>query len=358
MTKRMLVLLLGMAALCGLFLFPAAHPVSAGPLPQSDDPVERGRYLTTIAGCRDCHSPINEDGIPISSQYFAGGRPFDLGPPGVTLSPNLTSDEETGLGAWTDEEIKTALTTGVSPSGYKAIPIMPYPAYSTMAEEDLDAIVAFLRTIEPIENAVPREVLIPADQLPPVEYTGPATAPDPSDTAARGPYLVNSVMACSDCHTPLKEDGTPNFDIFLAGGQPYEGPWGIVYGANITPHDETGIGTWTEEEIENIFRTGIRPDGRVIVLTPWVEYLALTDPDLDAIVSYLQNGIQPVENEVPEPALNEGFLIYVDQPEEEEPQQTGGVNPVWLIGGGITAALLIAGGVLLSRRGDQAGTSE
>ena len=96
-------------------------------------------------------------------------------------------------------------------------------------------------------------------------------------------------------------------DKYLAGRQPYEGPWGIVYGGNITPDNETGIGTWTEEEIARAITTGVSKDGRRLILMPWFNYVTLKPEDAEAIAYYLKNVLPAVKNEVPAPSLNAGF---------------------------------------------------
>ncbi|MBI3159922.1 MAG: cytochrome c [Chloroflexi bacterium] len=322
----------------GLLLFLAA-PASAGRPAQFDDPLEQGEYLVN-AVCMGCHTPLLPDSFTESdmSRYLAGGQPFDLGPLGVVFSKNLTSDVETGLGGWTDEEIKTAIRTGVSRDGLHLFPIMPYPWFNSMADSDLDAIVAYLRTVPAINNAVPRVQILPPEALPQLPMQSGIVAPDNSDPVARGRYLVMSVFPCSDCHTPADpETGAPQFELFLSGGQPFEGPWGIVYGGNITPDEETGIGAWTDEQIVRVMTEGIRPDGRVVVLMPSHEIARLTAEDVDAIVAFLREGVQPVNRVVPEAALNEGFIQYVEI--EESPM--GGNNNV-IIGLVLVGVLLLA----------------
>jgi mono/diheme cytochrome c family protein len=123
------------------------------------NPVARGKYLVTSIGCADCHSMYTPDGKIISQYKFAGGLTFDIYPFGKYTTRNLTSDKETGLGAWTDQEIKRALTQGISRDGRKFLPFpMPWPALAQMKDEDLNAIIAFLRTIPPIHHKVPDPV--------------------------------------------------------------------------------------------------------------------------------------------------------------------------------------------------------
>ena len=162
----------------------------------------------------------------------------------MIVTRNLTPDEATGLGAWTDEEIIAAISQGKSHDGRDLHPIMPSAHYNNMALSDLQSIVAYLRSIPAVENEIAApDALIPPRDLPPVDES--KEVPDPEDAAANGEYLMRGVLPCTDCHTPIDfETGAPMFDLFLGGGQPFEGPWGIVYGGNITPDEETGLGSW------------------------------------------------------------------------------------------------------------------
>jgi mono/diheme cytochrome c family protein len=118
--------------------------------------VERGKYLATIGDCVDCHTPGYFFGKPDMSRYLAGSDVGFLIPDlGAFVGPNLTSDKETGLGAWTNEQIATVLTTGVRPDGRILASIMPWHALAHLTKPDLAALVAFLRSLPPVQNKVP-----------------------------------------------------------------------------------------------------------------------------------------------------------------------------------------------------------
>lgn len=120
------------------------------------DKVARGRYLIDTLGCKYCHSPIHEDGSAIEELIMAGGQRLSVYPFLEPVSYNLTSDRNTGLGAWTDDQIKGVLTRGVRPDGSRMLPFpMPWPAYGNLKPEDLDALVAGLRSLPPVSNAIP-----------------------------------------------------------------------------------------------------------------------------------------------------------------------------------------------------------
>ncbi len=299
-----------------------------------EEMLDRGEYLSHIGACVSCHTPqkeeyLSEDITPdqfkqigleyeqtqdIENQLMAGGREFPLGPFGVLVSPNLTPDE-TGLGDWTDEEIEAALRIGVNKDGRRLHPLMPYANYFGWSEMDMQALIMYLRTIPAVENEIIQtgpsgdgiapELVVNADEL-------PLLPPDGSDPIELGRYLTINVMGCSDCHTPLDaETGAPNFELLLAGGQAYEGPWGIVYGGNITPH-ETGLADWTTEDYERSLREGVRIDGRRLVFMPWEDYAGATEEDMAAVIAYLQS-LTPIDNEIPSPAIEEIFIEFVDE---------------------------------------------
>lgn len=335
------------------------------------DELEHGKYIAAIAGCIDCHTPFKEEfqdpaamtldqlklfsfnlgaTQDLENKFLAGGRPFDLGPAGILLTRNLTPDEESGLGSWSDEQIKLAIKTGINNEGKLLFPVMPYHVYNTMADSDLDALIAYLRSIQAVSNSIPKSI-ISTEGFPVPSYEAGIIAPDPSDKAARGAYLVNSVMACTDCHTPVDpETGAPQSDKYLAGRQPYEGPWGIVYGGNITPDNETGIGTWTEEEITRAITSGVSNDGRRLIFMPWFNYVTLKAEDAEAIAYYLTNVLPAVKNEIPAPSLNEGFE---EMAPEVKKQSTGAdlmTSPMILVIAGIVIILTVSSIAYYSRR--------
>src|SRR5215204_133085 len=210
-------------AFVGSFFIFLAVTTSAGASNQyQTEELEHGKYIATVAGCIDCHTPFQDeyqdpanmtlDQLKLFSfnlgatqdqqnKLLAGGRPFDLGPAGVLLTRNLTPDQETGLGSWNDEQIKIAIKTGITADGKVLFPVMPYFVYNGMADTDVDALVVYLRSINVVSNMIPKST-ISTDGFPVPPYQTGIVAPDPSDRAARVAYLVNSVMGCTDCHTP------------------------------------------------------------------------------------------------------------------------------------------------------------
>lgn len=121
------------------------------------NPVRRGQYLVETMACGLCHSPVDAQRRMLPGMYLAGGVRVDIVPFGTYPTGNLTSDKETGLGNWTDDEIKRAITKGILRDGSRLLPYpMDWPSFSTMSAADLDAMVAYLRTVPPVRNFVPR----------------------------------------------------------------------------------------------------------------------------------------------------------------------------------------------------------
>ena len=146
------------AGLAGLAMLTAACEVStttntAMPV---QSPVERGRYLVSIMGCTDCHTPGYFLGMPDMNRYLAGQEVgFEIPGMGIFHPPNLTPDPETGLGNWSEQQIVAALTTGMRPDGRMLSPIMPWMNYASLMPDDAMAIAAYLKTLPAVVNNVP-----------------------------------------------------------------------------------------------------------------------------------------------------------------------------------------------------------
>jgi mono/diheme cytochrome c family protein len=121
------------------------------------NPVKRGNYLVDTLGCTLCHSPVDDQKRLLPGMRLAGGLRIHLEPYGNFPTGNLTSDKDTGLGNWSDAEIKRAITQGILKDGTRLLPFpMDWASFSTMKDDDLNAIVAYLRTVPPVRNRVPR----------------------------------------------------------------------------------------------------------------------------------------------------------------------------------------------------------
>lgn len=121
-----------------------------------DDKVDHGKYLVTISGCGDCHTPGHFLGKPDMSKALSGSEVgFEIPQLGTFYGPNLTPDPETGLGNWSEDQIATAFTTGKTPDGRQLAPAMPWMNYANFKREDAQAIAAYLKSLPPIKNKVP-----------------------------------------------------------------------------------------------------------------------------------------------------------------------------------------------------------
>lgn len=250
--------------------------------------VERGSYLVnTILACGNCHSPKGPPAA-IAGKDFSGGIEFDEPPFKVTGS-NITQDKETGIGNWTDAQIKALLRTGKRPNGVQVAEIMPTAFYGIITESDMDAIVAHLRTIKPVKNAVPDpiyKIALPHHAFPGAEK--PYTDAMLGDKVKKGFYLV-TIGHCMECHTPFGARGKDFVGDLGKGGMEFNGPWGKTVSRNITPSKAKGLGDWSDAEIKAAITKGVRKDGSP--LKPpmgYPHYAQMTADDLDAMVAYLR----------------------------------------------------------------------
>ncbi len=259
-------------------------------------PSKRGEYLVNGPGaCSNCHGTRNPDFSIIEGMEFAGG--FHIVDPAFDVyAANITQDKETGIGDWTDEQIIMAIREGVGPDGNIVFPPMPSPTYNNMSDDDVKAIVAYLRTLKPVKHAVEESSWnIPQQAMPPAKGN---PAPEMSDTVAYGGYIVNALGHCFECHTPMGPAG-PDMSKMGAGGLEITlAPGANVFTSNITPDPETGIGNWTDEEVKNAIVGGVRPDGgHVSPPMPVAWFANMTTEDLDAVVAYLRT-VPAVSNKI------------------------------------------------------------
>jgi mono/diheme cytochrome c family protein len=216
-------------------------------------------------------------------------------PTGVVYASNITSDPETGIGSWSAEEIVAALRTGAEPDGGQLHPVMPYMRLSALSDKEANDMAAWLLSLEPVSNVITESTLseAPAAFTPAAE----ALAEPPSDPVARGQQLV-MLTNCGGCHTPKNEDGSAKADMLLAGS-----PLRDEYASNLTPDEETGIGSWTEAEIAHFLLMGMYPDGSQVegAMAQQIErrFSKLTEGDAAAIAAYLKS-IPAVVNAAPQ----------------------------------------------------------
>lgn len=269
----------------GLLALAVGMTAGAATADAAETPVERGRYLVeTIMGCGNCHTPQGPDG-PDLSKVLAGGFVIEDGPFRAVTS-NITPDKATGIGGWSDEEIAIAIREGIRPDGSLIGPPMPFGFYRGIGDEDLAAVVAYLRTVPAVSNKVEKsryDIPLPPAWGPMVETV---TAPARAVTAAYGAYLAGPLGHCLECHTPMLPTGQPDHDKLGWGGFPFNGPWGQSVSADLTP---TVLGDWTDAEIVTAITTGVSRDGhRLKPPMGFAYYAGMTSDDLAALVAYLR----------------------------------------------------------------------
>jgi mono/diheme cytochrome c family protein len=266
----------------------------------AETPAERGFYLVnTIMACGNCHTPRDAEGKSIAEKAFSGGLTFTT-PAFIAKAPNITPDVETGIGSWSDAEIKRALIEGVRPdhghlAGTPLAAIMPANFYKALLPDDLNAIVAYLRTVKPIRNEAPDPVYkapVRRDPYPDAEAGfNKAMFADP---VRRGAYLV-TIGHCMECHSAWSR-GVSDFKTGLGrGGRVFPAREGSVAGtpdsvaANITSHPTAGIGAWSDAEIIRAITQGIARDGHPLKQPmAYGFYAGLKQADLADIIVYLR----------------------------------------------------------------------
>ncbi len=157
----------------------APEPIPGTFSPENLYQVKRGEYLVELLGCGACHTDGALEGVPDFDKALAGSSigiafssPLNNARPGVIFPPNLTPDEETGIGLWSDRQIESAIRIGVGRHSGRRIAVMPWQGYTIMAPEDVSAIVAYLRSIKPVSHDVPDEVLAGGEAEYPFVYFG------------------------------------------------------------------------------------------------------------------------------------------------------------------------------------------
>jgi mono/diheme cytochrome c family protein len=270
---------------------------------QATDALARGKYLTEAADCEACHTV--EGGQP-----FAGGRPFDT-EFGTLYSPNITPDKETGIGSWTDEEFLKAMHEGIGKGGKRLYPAFPYAAYTHLTDEDVLAIKGYIFSLPAVKNTAPENTLrapynnrslmaVWSALYNPKERFQPVA--DRSPSWNRGAYLAEALGHCGDCHTPRTAlqalDNRRKFSGGMAEG------WRAY---NLTSDKESGIGTWTQEDMEQYLKTG-HTQNRGSAFGPMAQavhlsFQKLTPSDVTAIVEYVRS-VPPVSTpDLPAPKL-------------------------------------------------------
>jgi len=285
--------------------------------PQEFTQIERGRYLTVLSDCASCHTVLG------SNQPFAGGRAIET-PFGNIVAPNITPDPETGIGSWSDEQFDAAVRKGIARNGSHLYPAMPYNAYTKMSRDDVLAIRAYLNTLVPVRNAVeantlpfPFNIRAAMNVWNALYFKEGDYQPNPRQSTEwnRGAFLVDGPGHCGACHTPKTALGGDKTGQYLEGA--YLQGWSAP---DITNDSRLGLGAWSKEDLVAYLKSGHNrvtaatgPMGEVVTLST----AFMTDPDLNAIATYLKS--LPGKTDAPpaisasDPGMTAGAAIYRDQ---------------------------------------------
>lgn len=262
--------------------------VAAPVVAQDKKLLERGTYLmNSIVACGNCHVQ-REKGKPLPERGLSGGMVFDE-EPFKAYASNITPDPETGIGKWTDAQLAKAIREGIRPDGTLIGPPMPMMFYRGLADDDLRAIVAYLRAQPAVKNKVPKSeyrIKLPPSYGPQIKQK--VSAPSRKDQVKYGEYLAGPLGHCMECHTPWVK-GHADMSKVGAGGNPFRGPWGVAVSRNITPH-EAGLKGWNDAEIARAIREGVRKDGTPLkppMAYAW--YKNINDADMKALIAYLRS---------------------------------------------------------------------
>jgi mono/diheme cytochrome c family protein len=252
--------------------------------------VERGAYLVnSVMVCHNCHTPRGPQGLDLSRALSGGSQIFDEPAFKVTGS-NITPDKDTGIGNWSDAELKRFLVSGIRPNGTRVAPIMPTEFYTVLTARDLDALAAYLRSVPSVrrETPAPEYRIASKPEIP--AYAGKqAIDAELSDKLARGRYLL-TIAHCLECHTPEGPSAVHDFTGASGkGGRTFRGPWGESVSANITADPAAGLGQWSDDEIKRAITQGIARDGRKLMPPmAYAAYASMTAQDLDAVVAFVR----------------------------------------------------------------------
>ncbi len=306
-----LIALAILAAACAGGYVRETTPEAVQPTPEL---VARGAYLVkNVSACGTCHTTRTTGNLAGSERpdlELAGGNVLESSSPHIKAwVPNITSDKSTGIGRWTDDQVMRAIRDGVDDQGKFLLPLMPWDSFVHMSDEDVRAVVAYLRSLPPriqtrvpVKNEVPFFVGIGLDWFG-IGRHRPArgvVAPSPADRVAYGGYLVQ-LATCLDCHSLGKQGVRKPGDRNLAGSEVPLLEGGEVWARNLTPDPETGIGRYSHNQVKSAIRGATRLDGKKMappMLDQSLHYAGMTDADLDAIVDFLF-AQPPVRQQIP-----------------------------------------------------------
>jgi len=271
-------------------IFGIAVLLATTAITQAQTPLDRGKYLVNgVLTCGNCHTPRGPGGVFAMDKQLSGGPQEWDTPTFKVRGANITPDRETGIGGWSEADIKRALVEGVRPNGSQLAPIMPYAFYKVFTADDLDAVVAYVKSVAPVSNKVQAPIYKSAlhTDIPPGAEKQMTVAE--LDTPVKRGFYLATTAHCMECHTPMVNGRHDLVNRLGTGGETFRGPFGESVSRNITSHKEKGIGAWSDTEIKRAITQGERKDGTK--LKPpmgFPLYATMTVADLNDLVAYLR----------------------------------------------------------------------
>ena len=251
--------------------------------------IDRGEYLARAGDCVACHTATN-------GRAFAGGRAMAT-PFGSLFVPNITPDDETGIGRWSADDFYRMMHTGVSRDGTLLYPAMPFASYTKVTRTDSDAIFAYLMSVPPVKQANhPHELRFPFNNRElllgwrTLYFKEGEFVADPRQSSEwnRGAYLVQGLGHCAMCHTAINALGGSSESKAFEGGMIPNQNW---YAPSLTSNREAGLGDWDIQDIADLLQVGASKRGTVYGPMAEVVYNSLqhlSDEDARAMAVYLK----------------------------------------------------------------------
>jgi mono/diheme cytochrome c family protein len=272
--------------------------VAAPPADQAEL-IKRGEYLARAGDCIACHTVRG-------GKTFAGGLPM-LTPFGTLYTPNVTPDDQYGIGKWTSDDFYRSIHVGRSKDGSLLYPAMPFTSYTKVTRADSDAMFAYMRSVPPVNvPSRPHELRFPFNQRNMLIgwrvlfFSEGEFKPDPTKSVEwnRGAYLIEGLGHCSMCHTSINAMGGPVSSAAFGGGLIPLQNW---YAPSLTSNKEAGLGDWDIKDINDLLKTGVSQRGAVFgpmaeVVHNSLQYM--TDADINAMSTFLKS--IPQKGEAPE----------------------------------------------------------
>jgi mono/diheme cytochrome c family protein len=263
---------------------------AAAPPNATTQVIQRGEYLARAGDCVACHTEP-------TGKLFAGGRAMAT-PFGAIHVPNITPDDETGIGLWTADDFHRMMHTGISRDGTLLYPAMPFAQYTKVTRADNDAIFAYLQSLAPVrQKNRPHELRFPFNKRElllgwrTLYFKQGEYEPDKTQSAQwnRGAYLVEGLGHCTMCHTAINALGGSKESKEFEGGMIPNQNW---YAPSLTSNREGGLGDWSLKDIGDLLQVGVSQRATVYGPMAEVTYNSLqymTDEDTAAMAVYLKS---------------------------------------------------------------------